>query len=210
LQEPIRSIQIFSSKLKKSTCIKPESSEEISLYYIQEGAANMRRMIRAITDHSFAYREQYRYDEFSVVALIKEVKDSLINEYPLNKILIHFNGSDIVKLPKHQLRIIFKRIVENSIQFNKNEEDYDITFNMSIHSTGYYFEIIDKNAEFSEELIEWLKGKQEKYSLHGLGFGMMVASEIIRDLRGRLNIIEQNGKGVKLILFIPHMIQEKQ
>ena len=208
LQEPLRSIQIFLTKLKKSLIIEPGSQEEISLKFIQKGAGDMRKMINALSDHSFAYRESHTYESFNIHDELVQVENTFRMDYPQRKFHFSFDGNEVVKLPRHQFRLILARLLDNSINFTSEEKEVVIEVQFTSNSLGNFLEVVDLNADFPEDLIVWLKGSQDKFTLFGACFGMMVASEILQNLGGKMNIKNHGKQGSTISIYIPREKKE--
>jgi two-component system, OmpR family, phosphate regulon sensor histidine kinase PhoR len=190
-RNPIASIVGYATTLQEDKNIDTNLRDRF-LSKIYNNSQKIEALLaRLILWNKFENRQAtFNLESFSIMPLINEVKNSLLEKYPYR--VININGDDrIVKADKILLEIVIKNLVENAIKYSKND------VNIFINPTN--IEIVDSGVGISGQNIERVTKKFFRSGEHGwdnsMGLGLAIVKKILEMHETELKIESQLDKG---------------
>lgn len=190
-RNPIASIIGYATTIQEDKNIDPDIRDRF-LSKIYNNSQKIESLLsRLILWNRFENGQAtFNLESFSIIPLLNEVKNSLLEKYPYRVINIH--GDDrAVKADKILLEIVIKNLTENAIKYSK--DDVNIFINPET------IEIVDSGVGISEQNLEKVTKKFFRSGEHGwdnsMGLGLSIVKKIL-DMHGsELKIESQLDKG---------------
>ncbi len=223
LQEPLRKIQMFVSRLKDKE--KENLSETTTAYLskIDHATDRMRRLINDLLLFSSASRSEKIFEIVDLNEVLKSSETEL-------QLAIRDTGAMIIKanLPTlliipFQIQQLFTNILANSIKYrNPNIQptilikcekikgkDF-ISFNLDENLQYFKIEIIDNGIGFeqayAEQIFILFKRLHKPTEYPGTGLGLSICKKIIENHNGIILAEGSPGKGAKFTIFLPEIL----
>lgn len=190
-RNPIASIIGYATTIQEDKNIDPDIRDRF-LSKIYNNSQKIESLLsRLILWNRFENGQAtFNLESFSIMPLLNEVKNSLLEKYPYRVINIH--GDDrAVKADKILLEIVIKNLTENAIKYSK--DDVNIFINPET------IEIVDSGVGISEQNLEKVTKKFFRSGEHSwdnsMGLGLSIVKKIL-DMHGsELKIESQLDKG---------------
>lgn len=190
-RNPIASIIGYAATIQEDKNIDPDIRDRF-LSKIYNNSQKIESLLsRLILWNRFENGQAtFNLESFSIMPLLNEVKNSLLEKYPYRVINIH--GDDrAVKADKILLEIVIKNLTENAIKYSK--DDVNIFINPET------IEIVDSGVGISEQNLEKVTKKFFRSGEHSwdnsMGLGLSIVKKIL-DMHGsELKIESQLDKG---------------
>ena len=223
MQEPLRKIQSFSSRLQTQYEDSLDDSGVFMLNRMQDAGKRMSLMIDDLLAYS---RLSTRDGEFSVVNMNKVVAEVLSDL----EIIVMESGARVITeelIPVwgngRQLSQLVQNIISNAIKYRAEEQkpliqirssrvyqkDTEISTDL-LSDQGYVkIEIQDNGIGFNMEhldrifqMFQRLHGRSE-YS--GSGIGLALCRKVVQNHNGHMTAISEEGKGATFIIYLPEL-----
>ncbi|AWW32019.1 hypothetical protein DN752_18805 [Echinicola strongylocentroti] len=219
LQEPLRKIQTFISRINEDIDQVPE---DLVYYFvkIQKSAERMQQLILDLLDFSRVSRIE---DEFKTVALNELVSKS-INEMAVaieeKKGKVHCEKLSTIKVIPFQIIQLFTNLISNSLKYSAPDRPPEIHVSASpvneeeraaigrskpeklvkiiFEDNGIGFE-----QEFATTIFELFQRLHPKTSYSGTGIGLAICKKIVQIHRGEIFANSAPGKGTKFTIILP-------
>ena len=212
IRNPLGSIELFSSLLKKDLSEDPEKKEIVE--HISASVKNMDRIISSLL--LFAKSPQPSTQSCDLNTLLKDLfKNSSAILIP-DEINPVFSLSDnaIANGDSHLLKQVFINLIRNSIQAMPEGGNLEIAtqkcsqFEQSSDQSDYYRQFIkvtvaDQGGGISEENLANIFNPFFTTKDHGTGLGLSISHNIIKAHQGTIDVENEMGKGARFILKIP-------
>jgi PAS domain S-box-containing protein len=206
LQEPLRKIQTFGSRLERTCKKKLDESELDCLTRMQNSAKRMQQFIHDLLDYS---RLVTREDTFGAVDL-REIADETVANLELR---IRQVGAivEISDLPSTtgepgQIQKLFQNIIANSLTFRREEQ-----LKIKIHSRHsdkeclIFFE--DNGIGFDETYLDRIfvpfQRLHGRSAYEGTGMGLALCRRIVERHGGSITAKSTPGEGSTFIVTLP-------
>lgn len=209
LKSPLASIKSISQLLKKQLKSTSESVNE----YLEEIDHKVDTINRLVNDLLDVTRIRQGKIEFLYeVVDLSELLDELIKE-------VSYTAKDwqVIKrgtFPKEiitdrgRLTQVLRNLITNAIKYAPDAKKIIINVQKNSLKRNYKVEIQDFGpgiapAEQAKIFNLYYRASKSKTS-KGLGVGLFISSQIIKQLGGRLNVHSQVGKGTKFYFTLPY------
>ncbi len=220
LQEPLRKIQTFSSRiLEKEYTILSDNSKK---YFnrMQESAHRMQSLIQDLFAYSRTTTQERKFEIIDLLVIIKDIKDTLKEELEHKNVLFELKNICNVKIIPFQFKQLLLNLVSNSIKFAKADEPLRIKISCEIKN-GALFEIDALSAEitychicisdngigfeqqYSERIFEVFQRLHSKEEYDGTGIGLAIVKKIVENHNGVITANGELHQGATFNIYIP-------
>ncbi|MEO8770068.1 MAG: PAS domain S-box protein [Ferruginibacter sp.] len=222
LQEPLRKIQTFASRIIEKE--KDNLSESgIDLFSrMQRSAERMQALIDDLLAYSRTHTLERDFEKVNMNDIIQKVILDLKEEIQQKDATIHTKKTCELNIIPFQFQQLFYNLISNSLKFSKPGITLILTINseyekgenfkneglidelnychISVEDNGIGFE--PQYAQRIFELFQRLHGK-EQYA--GTGIGLAIVKKIVDNHDGIITASGEPGKGARFDIFIPVM-----
>jgi len=220
LQEPLRKIQMFSSRIKEKEFENFSLSAKSDLEVIEDAAARMQVLIQDLIAYAQTNNDERTFEEIDLKVIISEVIDSLKDNLHAKGVAVDVGEMCNAYIIPFQFRQLMTNLISNSIKFSQAGVPNKITITSCIEKgdsnmhkkleiTKNYCHIVYKDygigfsAKYNEKIFEVFQRLHGKETYKGTGIGLAIVKRIVENHKG---IITANGKtneGATFDIYLP-------
>ena|SRR5688572_25454526 len=219
LQEPLRKIQAFISRIteKESASLSPSGLDYFAR--ILEAAARMQNLIEALLNYSRTNTSEITLQPTDLNIVLEEVKKDLKEEIDQWNVLIASEPLPTLNLYPLQFHQLFSNILANAIKYRKPDvrPEIRITQNIVSSSTLYpdaaaanqYWKIsiqdngIGFEQEYENKIFELFQRLHGRAEYEGTGIGLAICKKIMQNHNGFIKAEGRPNEGSTFHLYIP-------
>ncbi len=219
LQEPLRKIEAYGSRLRTSLA---ENLDEKSERYLDRMSGAVKRMSQLIDDILTLSRLSSINTEHEEVDLTN-VLEGIVNDY--EESIKQSNAVINYKLPKvmgikSQLHQLFQNLISNAIKFKNEDKDPEININytkakkaekeavgLDTNSDYYIVTVKDNGLGFEDKFndivfvpFKRLHGRSE---YPGTGIGLAICKKVIENHNGVIQVNSKENIGTTFSIYLP-------
>ncbi|MBA6152037.1 PAS domain-containing sensor histidine kinase [Gelidibacter maritimus] len=220
LQEPLRKIQTFSSRIFETEYDILSDRAKKHFNRMQKSAYRMQNLIQDLISYSRTNVQESNFESVDLSEVIEELKETLSEELEEHQVTIKLNNICAIEVIPVQFKQIMHNLISNSIKFAKAELPVVIEINCekveaksldialpSDHAHFYHISYTDNGIgfepEYNQKIFEVFQRLHSKDEYSGTGIGLAIVKRIIENHEG---IIHANGKlnqGAKFDIYLP-------
>lgn len=220
LQEPLRKIQTFLSRLEDK---ESANLSEVGLLYmtrIKNAASRMRMLIDDLLQFSRTNKADKSFELADMNVLLENAQQDLAEIITEENAIITAGKLPTIKLIPFQIQQLFSNLINNSLKYkskNRNPE-IQITYSkvkaseepelVNAHKS-YYHKITIKdngigfNNEYAENIFVLFNRLHNKDEYSGTGIGLSICKKIVENHQGFIFGSGTPGKGAVFTFFLP-------
>lgn len=206
LQEPLRSINLFTQllQLEYQENLEPQAQEYLG--YITSSAARMQTLIRDVLAYSRAGTSQQTKLDVDLNRLLETVQIDLQGTIKETKAKIIVENLPTVLANPTEISQLFRNLISNSIKF-KSDRQPEIKITARLQDNQWLIAVEDNGigieTEYQNIIFQPFKRlhTQEQYS--GSGIGLAICQKIIERHQGYIGVQSQLGKGSTFYFTLP-------
>lgn len=221
LQEPLRKIQIFSTRIleKAGDVFTPDVADYFRR--ITGGAKKMQNLIQALLQYSRLNISDVKFVPTDLNALVQDVKNSIIETIEENRATIVVSALPEVAVVPHQMSQVFSNILLNSIKYRREGADPFITISTQIADPGStpipggrksqrYWQIrvadngIGFDPAYADRIFEVFQRLHAASEYQGTGIGLAICRKIIQAHGGHITAEGKPGAGSVFNIYLPY------
>jgi PAS domain S-box-containing protein len=205
LQEPLRSVMIYSELLSERYESKLDDRALEMLSYLKNGAARMERLIRDLLDYTQLQRLDVPEDT-DCGEVIANVLANLQNAMVESGAEIEYQDLPAVRMHKVHLQQIFQNLIGNSLKYRSDQRP---VVKIAAEKAGgeWIFSVKDNGIGIDFEYRERIFGlfkrlhTSERYS--GTGIGLAICKRAVERYGGRIWVESERGRGSAFYFTVP-------
>ena len=220
LQEPLRKIQTFTSRiLEKEKNNFTEAGKE-SLQKIQNAATRMRVLINDLFTYSRTTNAERKFEITQLNKIIEEVKEDLKEELTEKKAVIEASELCEVDIIPFQFRQLMHNLIGNALKFShpgtpplikiNSTLDKGSNFsqqNLSPEKRYCHIRVSDNGIGFeqhySEKIFEVFQHLHGKAAYDGTGIGLSIVKKIVENHNGIITASGELNEGASFDIYLP-------
>lgn len=220
LQEPLRKIQTFVSRLLNEEKENLSSKGQNQLQRTFETAERMQHLIEDLLLYSRTKNSERIFEKTDLNELFKEVKHNFSEEIIQQNASIHITGKYEVNVIRFQFRQLLQNLISNSLKFSIPNIAPEINIKSNIVSgsklkkekldenTDYCHIVytdngIGFNEEYNERVFQVFQRLHNHSEYKGTGMGLAICRRIIENHNGIITAKGKLNKGVQFDIYIP-------
>lgn len=220
LQEPLRKIQTFITRLIDLESEKISESGRNYLLRTQLSAKRMQNLIRDLLAYSRVNTELFTTENANLYTIIEEVKVDLDEEISEKGVVIEVKGNSDVRIIESQFHQLLTNLISNAIKFvEQNVAPHIIIENTLVTGKEVPFEhanlrlnyskiiIIDNgigfDIEYNNRIFEVFQRLHTIKEYPGTGIGLAIVKKIVDNHHGFISANSEPGKGAVFTVYVP-------
>lgn len=216
LQEPLRKIQLFTSKMLAEPDVIQLESVTSSLHRVSNSASRMRALLDDILKFSRIKYTREALQKIDLNDILEATMEEMKETISENNAVIEYESLPEVHAVNFLMRQLFSNIIQNSLKFASSDRTPIIKITASVEPelVSYSNKIYCNWVRFSDngigfeqhyaETIFKVFGRlhnQEKYA--GSGVGLALCKKIMQTVGGTIHAEGKPGEGTDIIIFFP-------
>lgn len=220
LQEPLRKIQTFSSRILEKDYESLSESAKDNFLRMQGAAKRMQVLIEDLLVYSRTSDTERKYVKSDLRKLIDDVKEDLIEELQSKNATIEVGEMGKADVIPFQFRQLIQNLMSNSLKFSKDNVPPIITITNEVHK-GSYFNLeklrpdveychirftdngIGFDSDYREKIFEVFQRLHGKSEYVGTGIGLAIVKKIVENLNGMISATSEIGHGATFDVYFP-------
>lgn len=207
LQEPLRTIVSYVQLLEQRYKAKIDEKAERLIFRAVEGGKRMQRLINDLLTYSrvnWQLNETEPVDSAVILAQVLRNLRAIIHE---THAVITYDPLPVVAgSPIHMIQL-FQNLIGNSLKFHR--PDSPPTIHISARKSGQecIFSFADQGIgiqpEFRDRVFRIFQRLNTRQEFEGTGIGLAICKRVVEQLRGRIWLESEPGKGSTFLFTIP-------
>lgn len=220
LQEPLRKIQTFITRIIEVESEKLSENGKGYLARTRDAANRMQNLIRDLLAYSRLNIEIFPTEEANLRDIVAEVKTDLDEEIHRKEAVVEVKGHAHVTIIRSQFHQLLTNLISNSIKFTPKEVvPHIIVQNTVVEGKKVPFEHADKNQhyckitiadngigfenEYKDRIFEVFQRLHSTSEFPGTGIGLAIVKKITENHGGFVSADSKPGKGAVFTIYIP-------
>ena len=219
LQEPLRKIQMFASRILDSDFESLSEKGKNHFKIIEDAATRMRTLIEDLISYSQTNSEERIFEKANLAELVEEVKSDLEHTITEKQATIEMINLGFARVIPFQFRQLMNNLISNALKFaqpgippliiieseTKKGKVLDVGLlpkqeynHISVSDNGIGFEPAYNKKVF--EVFQRLNVK-EKYT--GTGIGLAIVKKIVENHDGVIKAMGMPNEGARFDIYLP-------
>ncbi|HEY4325207.1 MAG TPA: ATP-binding protein [Mucilaginibacter sp.] len=208
LKTPLTSLKGY---LQLINSYKKNELPDIIKQYISKANIAMNKLQHLVNDlldvsKIQAGKLQYAFAPLNIARLIKLCIENAAHIYPAYDFVNQAEAEFIVNGNEERLEQVFMNLVNNAVKYSKGNKK--VIVKTSFYNDYVRVSVIDFGIGLSENQKEriferFYRVEDKKYMTSGLGMGLYISAEIIRNHTGEIGVESTLGKGSTFYVDLP-------
>ncbi len=220
LQEPLRKIQTFISRITTMEDIHLGSKGEDYFKRIQRAANRMQNLIIDLLAFSRTTNSEKIFEITDLQSLVIQALNELNQEIEEKNAIVHYDVLPTANVIPFQIKQLFVNLISNALKYSKNKVQPEIwiknepltqqdlvDFNsisvdklikLSIKDNGIGFD-----QEYAESVFVLFKRLHNRSQFSGTGIGLSICKKVIENHRGTIRAHSEEGQGATFTFVLP-------
>lgn len=220
LQEPLRKIQTFSSRILETEYNILSDRAKKYFTRMQKSAYRMQNLIQDLIAYSRTNVQEIKFEIVDLLDVIDDLKEALSEELEENKVTFKLHDMCEIEVIPVQFKQVMHNLISNSIKFSKTNQpivinincekieakklnlpslsDYENFYHISYSDNGIGFE-----PEYNEKIFEVFQRLHSKDDYSGTGIGLAIVKKIIENHEGAIIASGNLNQGASFDIYIP-------
>jgi signal transduction histidine kinase len=222
LKEPLRKIQIYSDKVRRTFLADNPEADEF-MQKIISSSQRMSRLINDLLNYSRLSGEGL-YKQTDINEILNELVADLEILIAEKNATIHIDRFPQMEVIPGQIRQLFQNILSNGLKFSRKDVPPEIHIQVSRVATqaieggedenGNYCRVsvsdngIGFNEIYKEKIFTMFQRLHSKEAFEGTGIGLAIVKKIVEKHNGIITVSSREGEGTTFTLVLP-ILQNK-
>ena len=225
LQEPLRKIQTFASRILEKEIQNLSGSGKNYFRLIQNSAERMQQLILDLLAFSRISVVERKFEEISLNIIIEEVKTEFKEAIAQKHAIIEVKEICKVRAIPFQFRQLIYNLISNALKFSNPDVPPHIVItcrkikysklnvaNLPPQKEYFHLAFIDNGIgfekEFGEKIFQVFQKLHSKEEYPGTGIGLAIVKKIVNNHNGLITATSVPDKGAIFDIYIP-VVQNK-
>ncbi|ALJ05128.1 histidine kinase [Pseudalgibacter alginicilyticus] len=220
LQEPLRKIQTFLSRLEEKESENLSKSGITYIKRINTAASRMRSLIDDLLQFSRTNKADKSMEKSNLNSLLEGAKQDLAEVITKEKAIIKTDTFPTIKVIPFQIQQLFLNLINNSIKYKSPERipEINITYskikasedsNIKKTKSTFYHKItftdngIGFENSYAEKIFILFNRLHNKDEYSGTGIGLSICKKIVENHKGYITAYGIPNKGATFTIYLP-------
>ncbi len=207
LQEPLRTVKIYSELLVQTLGGKVEGDTEEFLRYLQSGATRLELLVRDLLTYTQASTFEPPTRTIDAGAVLKTTLASLAGRISETSAEIVSGTLPAVRVHEAHLQQLFQNLLSNAMKYRSPERVPAIKVTAEPRGEQWVFAVSDNgigiNPEYKERIFGLFKRLHSNEEYSGTGIGLALCRRIVDRYNGRIWAESRPGQGSTFSFTLP-------
>jgi PAS domain S-box-containing protein len=220
LQEPLRKIQTFASRIMETDSGKLSPQTGNYFERIRSSANRMQQLLQDILDYSRLSTQDLKIETTDVNRLVKEVLEDFQDAVETKRGRIEADEICNIPVIPFQFKQLITNLVSNAIKFSRKDVPPVVRINSSIIesasrksklpqtvSTYCHIRVSDNGIgfepHFTDQIFEVFQRLHGQEAYPGTGIGLAICKKIVDNHNGVIEAESELGKGTTFHIYLP-------
>jgi len=207
LQEPLRSVRIFSDMLFKRCGARFDGQELEFLEYVRDGAMRMEMLVRDLLAYTQASKLERPAAPVDAGLAFEVALGNLAGAIAETKATIESDVLPRVYVGQTQLTQLFQNLVSNALKYHRPDTPPVVRASAVKENGSWVFSVKDNGIgiepEFKERIFGLFKRLHTRDEYSGTGIGLAICQRIVESHGGRIWVESSPGQGSDFRFTIP-------
>ncbi len=221
LQEPLRKIQTFASKIlaKENQTLSEKGKDYFNR--MQSAAARMQQLIEDLLAFSRINLEERNLENTDLNTIVEEVKNELAETIEEKHAIIEATELCPANIIPFQFRQLMHNLIGNALKFSKADmpphiiinaktikgDELDPLSGISPEKNYCHITVADNgigfDPQYKDQIFEVFQRLHEREAYPGTGIGLAIVKKIVQNHNGIITATSESGKGATFDIYIP-------
>ena len=220
LQEPLRKIQMFISRILELERDVLSDKGKVYVDKINDNAARMRKLIDNLLALSRIDNAEYGFETTDLNELLDDVLDTYSDAIISNNIVVVRDNLPKLHAVPFLMEQLFSNLLNNAIKYRDQNRDAKIVFDYSrinknqiphsftkAHNYYHSIKLIDNGIGFSQsnadKIFEVFQRLHANENFKGSGIGLAICKQIVLKHQGFIHANSVKNKGSIFTIYLP-------
>lgn len=207
LQEPLRSVKIFSELLYSRYSDKVEGQASEFLANVREGAVRMEMLVRDLLTYTQTSKADKPAEPVDSNAAFQTALANLQGAVAETSATIHCDPLPWLPVNSTQLQQLFLNLIGNALKYHRPGVPPVVDVTVRQENRNWIFSVRDNGIgiepEFQEKIFGLFKRLHTREEYSGTGIGLAICQRIIERHNGRIWVESQPGEGSTFYFMLP-------
>lgn len=220
LQEPLRKIQTFISRLEDAELDKLSINGKVYIERIKSSAERMRSLIDDLLQYSRTNKSEEAFEESNINILLETAKHDLIEIISEKKARIKSDSIPSMKVIPFQIKQLFLNLISNSLKYSRENTvpvilityfqtkangvpNAKYTKHELYHTISIKDNSIGFKQEYAENIFILFNRLHNKNEYSGTGIGLSICKKIVENHDGYITAKSDPEVGSTFTIYLP-------
>lgn len=207
LQEPLRMVSSFVTLLEKKYGHQLDENGKQYIHFAVDGAKRMRQIILDLLEYSRIGKSNIEMQEVDLTKCVNYIEQdqyARINELNATIFKENLNIIRSYETPVYQL---LQNLISNSLKYHSKDKAPEILVKMTENEREWIISVTDNGIgikpEFHDKIFLLFQRLHTKEKYSGTGIGLALCKKIVTDLKGKIWLTSEVGKGTTFYFSLP-------
>jgi PAS domain S-box-containing protein len=222
LQEPLRKIQTFASRLSDLDEQNISANAKTYLSRIEVAAKRMQTLIQDLLEYSRTNSAERIFVKSNLDDIAEEIKSDFLERIEEKNAQLIFHPLGEATIISFQFRQLLHNLIGNALKFSRKDSTPIIEIkakrikgNRIKHEVNYpdkmYYHLkisdngIGFDAEYKDRIFEVFKRLNTEAEFAGTGIGLAIVKKIVENHKGIITASGKKNKGATFDIYIPEL-----
>jgi len=190
LQEPLRMISGFLTKLEKKYRDQLDENALQYIFFAVDGAARMRNLITDLLAYSRAGKVEYQTEIVNIAEILTNVVSLLRTTIEEKKADISWTNMPTLRVAQTPIQQLFLNLISNGIKYQKEKNVPKIIIEAKELEKHWQFAVADNGIgiepEYFEKIFTIFQRLHNKEKFAGTGIGLAICKKIVAYHQGEI------------------------
>jgi len=220
LQEPLRKIQLFISRIEDKE--NNQFSEKSREYFekVKNAGSRMQSLIQNLLAYSRIDSSETDFEKIDLNLVLDKVLEDLTTQITDANVKIEIGNLPEIKGVFFQMEQLFANLISNAIKYRSHTETPYINIhsekmpasglplnNVKTHSFYYKITVTDNGIGFdnkhAQKIFEVFQRLHQKTEYTGTGIGLAICKKIVENHNGFIYATSKLGEGAQFVILLP-------
>jgi PAS domain S-box-containing protein len=207
LQEPLRTVRIFTELLAERRGVNFDAQEREFLAHVQDGASRMELLVHDILSYTKAAKVERPAEPADAGAAVQSALANLAGAIAETGAAIDCGQLPFVPVPATQLQQLFQNLVGNALKYHRPGVPPVVSISARKNDGKWVFSVSDNGIgiepEFREKIFGLFKRLHTRDEYSGTGIGLALCQRIVERYQGRIWVESEPGRGSTFHFTVP-------